>query len=80
MEMNKSFSFMALLLVVLLILTPSGRDGVMVAEGRVCASKSHGFKGPCTRDHNCAQVCRLEHFDGGDCQGFRRRCFCTRNC
>ncbi|CAI0405295.1 unnamed protein product [Linum tenue] len=72
-------SCFGVVLVVLLLLHPS-REGVMVAEGRVCASKSHGFKGPCVRDHNCAQICRLEHFSGGDCQGFRRRCFCTKKC
>ncbi|CAL1371860.1 unnamed protein product [Linum trigynum] len=75
-------SFFAVVLVVLLLLHPSreGGEGVMVAEGRMCASQSHGFKGTCVRNHNCAQVCRLEHFSGGECQGFRRRCFCTRNC
>ncbi|CAN1342715.1 Defensin-like protein 1 [Linum perenne] len=77
----KSFSFMAAMLMALLILSGSHNDaGVTVAEGRVCASKSQGFKGPCLRNHNCAQVCKLEHFTGGDCKGFRRRCYCTRKC
>nr|GMC68171.1 defensin-like protein 1 [Ipomoea batatas] len=49
-------------------------------EGRVCISQSHHYKGPCLRDHNCAMVCRTEGFSGGDCVGFRRRCFCTRGC
>ncbi|AET04897.1 putative oxidoreductase [Medicago truncatula] len=53
---------------------------VKTAEGRRCESKSHKFKGPCSRDSNCASVCRGEGFTGGDCRGFRRRCFCTRNC
>ncbi|KAG5014386.1 hypothetical protein AAZX31_08G005400 [Glycine max] len=50
------------------------------AEGRDCSSKSHGFKGLCFSDTNCAHVCRTEGFTGGDCGGFRRRCFCTRIC
>ncbi|XP_065858782.1 defensin-like protein 1 [Euphorbia lathyris] len=50
------------------------------AEGRVCESQSHYFKGPCSGDHNCAMVCRNEAFSGGRCRGFRRRCFCTRLC
>nr|P83399.1 RecName: Full=Defensin-like protein 1; AltName: Full=Cp-thionin I; AltName: Full=Cp-thionin-1; AltName: Full=Gamma-thionin I [Vigna unguiculata] len=47
---------------------------------RVCESQSHGFKGACTGDHNCALVCRNEGFSGGNCRGFRRRCFCTLKC
>ncbi|PHU17080.1 Defensin-like protein 6 [Capsicum chinense] len=51
------------------------------AEGRVCISQSHGFKGPCGHDHNCALVCRNEGFSGGDCIGvFIRKCYCTKNC
>ncbi|KAK6266222.1 hypothetical protein QUC31_017059, partial [Theobroma cacao] len=50
------------------------------AEGRVCESKSHKFKGPCLGDHNCALVCRNEGFSGGRCRGFRHRCFCTKLC
>ncbi|KAK9074134.1 hypothetical protein SSX86_006731 [Deinandra increscens subsp. villosa] len=53
---------------------------VSVAEARVCHSQSHKYQGPCLRDHNCALVCRNEGFSGGDCKGFRRRCFCTRLC
>ncbi|KAA0874854.1 hypothetical protein EYC94_25705 [Enterobacter hormaechei] len=52
----------------------------MVAEARTCESKSHRFKGPCVRDSNCASVCETEHFSGGNCRGFRRRCFCTKHC
>ncbi|KAI8540616.1 hypothetical protein RHMOL_Rhmol08G0000300 [Rhododendron molle] len=52
----------------------------MKVEGRVCESQSHGFKGPCSRNHNCALVCRNEGFSGGRCRGFRRRCFCTKLC
>ncbi|KMT13373.1 hypothetical protein BVRB_4g084100 [Beta vulgaris subsp. vulgaris] len=53
---------------------------VKQAEGRVCQSRSHYFKGPCARDHNCAYVCRNEGFSGGRCHGFFRRCYCTRLC
>lgn len=50
------------------------------AEGRMCESKSSRFKGPCSRDSNCASVCKAEGFPSGDCRGFRRRCFCTKPC
>ncbi|XP_002263380.3 defensin-like protein 1 [Vitis vinifera] len=49
-------------------------------EARLCESQSHWFRGVCVSNHNCAVVCRNEHFVGGRCRGFRRRCFCTRNC
>nr|GMC60961.1 defensin-like protein 1 [Ipomoea batatas]GMC64625.1 defensin-like protein 1 [Ipomoea batatas] len=69
----KTFGLFFLLLIVL----ASQNGGV---EGRVCRSQSHHYKGLCLRDHNCAIVCRTEGFSGGDCVGFRRRCFCTRRC
>ncbi|KAH0649867.1 hypothetical protein KY290_030736 [Solanum tuberosum] len=50
------------------------------AEARTCESQSNRFKGTCVRDSNCATVCQTEGFIGGNCRGFRRRCFCTRNC
>ncbi|XP_060967059.1 defensin-like protein 1 [Cannabis sativa] len=49
-------------------------------EGRMCESQSHHYEGACVIDHNCATVCRTEGFSGGKCKGFRRRCFCTRQC
>ncbi|PIN04961.1 hypothetical protein CDL12_22499 [Handroanthus impetiginosus] len=52
----------------------------MVAEARTCESKSHRFKGMCVRKANCAGVCQTEGFQGGHCRGFRRRCYCTKQC
>lgn len=53
---------------------------IMVAEARTCESLSYSFKGLCVRDHNCAVVCQTEGFTGGQCKGFRRRCFCNKPC
>nr|AHA50468.1 defensin-like protein 2 [Citrullus lanatus] len=77
--MNKSF-LPTLLLLLLIFSASEEMMGGGRAEGRVCKSQSHSFHGPCMRDHNCAVVCRTEGFSGGDCVGFRRRCFCTRLC
>nr|QLH55377.1 defensin 3 [Allium sativum]QLH55380.1 defensin 3 [Allium sativum] len=49
-------------------------------EARTCLSQSQKYKGPCLRRSNCANVCRTEGFPGGECRGFRRRCFCAKNC
>ncbi|KAI5679153.1 hypothetical protein M9H77_10103 [Catharanthus roseus] len=68
-------------LFILIVLMAFISQGTLpMAEARMCESQSHGYKGPCLRDHNCALVCRTEGFSGGICQGFRRRCFCTRRC
>ncbi|KAJ6292159.1 hypothetical protein OIU76_024134 [Salix suchowensis] len=53
---------------------------VVPTEARVCLSQSHNYKGPCLRGHNCANVCKTEGFPGGECRGFRRRCFCAKPC
>ncbi|KAJ7957121.1 Defensin-like protein [Quillaja saponaria] len=67
-------------LFLLLLILLAAHEIVVQTEARLCESKSHRFVGPCVRDHNCAMVCRHEGFTGGDCRGFRRRCFCTRQC
>ncbi|WCJ37619.1 Defensin-like protein [Euphorbia peplus] len=64
----------------LFIFVLASQEMVKPSYGRVCESQSHHFKGPCMGDHNCAIVCRNEGFSGGNCRGFRRRCFCTRRC
>ncbi|XP_050947497.1 defensin-like protein 1 [Cucumis melo] len=77
MMMNKSL--VPTLLLLLLIFSASEMMGGG-AEARMCQSQSHHFHGTCIRDHNCALVCRTEGFSGGECVGFRRRCFCTHRC
>ncbi|KAK9724155.1 hypothetical protein RND81_05G052400 [Saponaria officinalis] len=54
--------------------------GTKVGEARTCESQSQKFKGPCVSESNCANVCKTEGFLGGDCRGFRRRCFCLTDC
>lgn len=51
-----------------------------MVSARKCESQSFRFKGPCSRDANCANVCLTEGFTGGVCKGLRHRCFCTRDC
>ncbi|KAL0535776.1 hypothetical protein IC582_024701 [Cucumis melo] len=78
MMMNKSL--VPTLLLLLLIFSASEEMMGGGAEARMCQSQSHHFHGTCIRDHNCALVCRTEGFSGGECVGFRRRCFCTHRC
>ncbi|OMO94673.1 Knottin [Corchorus olitorius] len=73
--MRKLFGMMLLLFLVL-----ASQDMVVPSEARLCQSQSHGFKGGCLSNHNCALVCRNEGFSGGQCRGLRHRCFCTRRC
>ncbi|MBO8584164.1 hypothetical protein INO15_13625, partial [Staphylococcus aureus] len=70
--------FPALLLLVLLLLTTE--MGEKRVEARLCESQSHKFKGICIMSSNCAHVCKTEGFPDGRCRGFRRRCFCTKQC
>ncbi|XP_022868440.1 defensin-like protein 1 isoform X2 [Olea europaea var. sylvestris] len=68
--------FFSFILMLLLLFS----SGILRAEGRLCESQSHLFKGSCLSDKNCRHVCANEGFPGGRCRGFRRRCFCTRPC
>ncbi|XP_011084089.1 defensin Ec-AMP-D2-like [Sesamum indicum] len=65
---------------VLMLVVISTERGPMVGEARTCESLSHRFKGACVSSTNCASVCHTEGFPGGNCRGFRRRCFCTKHC
>ncbi|XP_019458186.1 PREDICTED: defensin-like protein 1 [Lupinus angustifolius] len=71
---------LCILFLLLLVFAADNNVGLKRAEGRLCQSKSHRFKGSCLSHSNCGQVCKNEGFTGGKCRGFRRRCFCTRNC
>ncbi|KAK9735212.1 hypothetical protein RND81_04G191200 [Saponaria officinalis] len=70
----------SIVIFILLLIFFSSQGMVKEGEARVCQTKSHHYRGACWRDHNCAMVCRVEGFSGGQCVGFRRRCFCTRRC
>ncbi|PIN06150.1 hypothetical protein CDL12_21300 [Handroanthus impetiginosus] len=72
---KRAFGIFFLLLIVLV-----SEVTIPQVEARVCQSQSHGYKGACAYNHNCALVCRNEGFSGGRCRGFRRRCFCTKLC
>ncbi|GAB4857140.1 hypothetical protein Ancab_015051, partial [Ancistrocladus abbreviatus] len=50
------------------------------AEGKSCTSPSRLFRGPCAIGKNCEAVCEKEGFTTGQCEGFRRRCICTKPC
>ncbi|CAN1132737.1 Defensin-like protein [Linum perenne] len=73
-------SFLCGLLLVLILLHPSHVMMGEAAEARRCEYESKRFKGTCEVDKNCADVCKLEGFPSGDCQGFRTGCFCTKPC
>ncbi|CAN1252193.1 Defensin-like protein [Linum perenne] len=51
------------------------------AGSRRCEYESKKYTGTtCEVDAECAKVCKLEGFPGGDCQGFRTGCYCTKPC
>jgi len=53
---------------------------VKKVEGKVCWSKSRVYTSPCYSNEICANYCKGDGFDGGDCGGSRRLCFCSKNC
>ncbi|NP_001234872.2 gamma-thionin precursor [Solanum lycopersicum] len=76
--MANSMRLFATMLLLAMLVMATGP--MRIVEARTCESQSHRFKGPCVSEKNCASVCETEGFSGGDCRGFRRRCFCTRPC
>ena len=80
MEVVSRKTLSAILVLMLLLVATEMGGPVVVAEARTCESQSHRFKGPCVRRSNCANVCKTEGFPDGKCRGFRRRCYCTKQC
>ncbi|XP_050368347.1 defensin-like protein 1 [Argentina anserina] len=82
--MEVSMRMFSTLFVTLLLLLATGIMGpiamVSLVNARTCETLSNTFHGICLSDRNCESVCDTEGFTGGDCRGFRRRCFCTRQC
>ncbi|XP_058216078.1 defensin Ec-AMP-D1-like [Rhododendron vialii] len=77
--MGRSVPWVSTVFLVLMLLMATEMGG-RVAEGRTCESQSQKFKGACVSQTNCGSVCQTEGFQGGNCRGLRRRCFCTRPC
>ncbi|GLJ37009.1 hypothetical protein SUGI_0749890 [Cryptomeria japonica] len=71
-----SLSTVLLLLVLLIGFEMEG------AEGRMCKTQSHNFKGYCVSDTNCKNVCRTEKFPTGSCDFHvaSRKCYCYKPC
>ncbi|PHU11333.1 Defensin-like protein [Capsicum chinense] len=78
--MAHSMRFFAIVLLLAMLVMATEMGPMRIVEARTCESQSHRFKGACASETNCASVCQTEGFSGGDCRGFRRRCFCTRPC
>nr|XP_043634389.1 defensin SD2-like [Erigeron canadensis] len=78
--MRPSMKILATFLLVVMCLMVNEMGGPMVVEGRTCETQSHLFRGPCMSNTNCGNVCRTEGFSDGHCRGFRRRCYCTKEC
>ncbi|PQP95384.1 defensin-like protein 1 [Prunus yedoensis var. nudiflora] len=87
--MDRSMRLVSAALVLALLLVAT-EMGPMAAEGRIakvveskkrtCESQSKKFKGICFLTSYCATSCETEGFNGGQCRGFRRTCFCSKAC
>ncbi|GLJ37010.1 hypothetical protein SUGI_0749910 [Cryptomeria japonica] len=75
---RKTISISTVLLLLLLFISVE-MEG---AEGRMCKSQSHKFKGLCLSDTNCQSVCGTEKFPTGSCDlhGVNRKCYCYKPC
>ncbi|CAJ1937683.1 unnamed protein product [Sphenostylis stenocarpa] len=67
-------------ILLLFLLVLAADVAVKRAEANICWSKSRTYTSPCYSDEICANYCKADGFDGGDCGGFRRICFCSKPC
>ncbi|WCJ28634.1 Defensin-like protein [Euphorbia peplus] len=74
--MGRSMTLISTLFVVFLLFA----TGSNVVEARTCETPSHKFDGICVSGGNCHDICKSEGYQGGDCEGFRRRCMCHKEC
>ncbi|KAK7369567.1 hypothetical protein VNO80_11608 [Phaseolus coccineus] len=72
---RKTLGFLFLLFLVL-----AADVAVKGAEGKICRSKSRKYTGACYSNVICANYCKGDAFDDGDCGGLSHVCFCTKNC
>ncbi|PIN01663.1 hypothetical protein CDL12_25830 [Handroanthus impetiginosus] len=80
MKYSNCFSMTAVFLLLLLLIYGGSVDSLKVEGKKVCLYKSKKFRWLCLDDIKCADVCKREGFEGGDCQGIRRRCYCYNHC
>ncbi|WCJ44345.1 Defensin Tk-AMP-D3 [Euphorbia peplus] len=69
----------AAVIVLILILQPSGTQGAEISDLKLCWTLSSKYKGFCFSTR-CTEVCRTESFLDGRCQGLGHRCYCTKPC
>ncbi|PIN01664.1 hypothetical protein CDL12_25831 [Handroanthus impetiginosus] len=85
MNYSKLLTVTAVFLLLLLLINGektevNSVEGVKIGRKKICKYKSKKFWGLCLSDIRCTDVCKSEGFQGGDCQGLRRRCYCYNHC
>ncbi|KAL9148717.1 hypothetical protein ABFS82_12G060300 [Erythranthe guttata] len=88
MKNSNHFAMTAVFMLMLLLINVSAQSNVdgeiadylKIEEKKRCNYESKKFWGICLSDSKCGEVCTKEGFEGGDCKGLRRRCYCFNNC
>ncbi|KAK8522703.1 hypothetical protein V6N13_115663 [Hibiscus sabdariffa] len=65
--MGRSLRLFPASCVIVLLLVAEMRS--MMADARECKSPSNDFEGICLHGDTCANICKLEGFKTGDCEG-----------
>ncbi|KAL7149532.1 hypothetical protein ABFS83_05G047300 [Erythranthe nasuta] len=80
MKYSKFFTMTTAVVFLLMLLLTTETSGDVAEGNNVCKYKSKKYWGLCFNDIRCNDVCKGEGFEGGDCEGFRRRCYCYNHC